>query len=145
MKITSPAFQDNEQIPQKYTCDGEDVNPPLKFEDIPAEAASLTLMFSDPDAPAKTFYHWVLFNMDPETSHIDEDSVPATAIEGKNDFDQLEYGGPCPPSGTHRFIFTLHALDGPLDLEEGAIAEEVLEAMEGHIIDTAQIVGTYGR
>ncbi|MCL5783988.1 MAG: YbhB/YbcL family Raf kinase inhibitor-like protein [Patescibacteria group bacterium] len=145
MEITSPVFENNGKIPQKYTCDGEDINPPLKFEDIPSEAASLALIVSDPDAPGKTFYHWLLFNMDPGTDHIDEDSVPSTAIEGKNDSEHSEYSGPCPPSGIHKYIFTLYALDGPLDLEAGATAEEILEAIEGHVIDAAQIIGTYGR
>lgn len=146
MKITSTAFKNNEQIPQEYTCDGDDINPPLKFEDVPNEAASLALIISDPDAvPKKPFYHWVLFNMDPGTDHIDEDSVPATAIEGKNDSDKLEYGGPCPPSGTHRYIFKLYALDSILDLEEGAVAQEVKQEMEGHIVETAEVIGLYSK
>lgn len=146
MKITSPAFENDEQIPQKYTCDGEDINPPLKFEDIPEDTASLALIVADPDAAGKKpFYHWVLFDMDVGTDHIDEDSVPTVAFEGKNDFNNTEYGGPCPSSGTHRYIFTLYALDGPLNLEEGSTDEEVLEAMERHIIDTAQLTGIYSR
>lgn len=148
MKITSPAFKNNEPIPQAYTCDGDDINPPLKFEDIPSDAASLALIISDPEAVSKKpFYHWVLFNMDPGTSHIDEDNVPGSVIEGKNDAGKLEYEGPCPPGGTgiHHYIFRLYALDGILDLEEGAIAEEVEQEMEGHIIETTEIIGIYGK
>lgn len=145
MKITSPAFENNEQISQKYTCDGEDINPPLRFEDIPDEAASLALIISDPDAPGKTFYHWVLFNIDPGTDHIDEDSVPGTALEGTNDFGNIEYGGPCPPFGTHRYIFKLYALNDILNLEEGATAQEVEQEMERRILENAEITGIYAR
>lgn len=146
MKIRSIAFEENGQIPEKYTCDGEDINPPLKFEDIPEDAASLDLIVSDPDAVSKApFYHWVLFNIDVDTKSIGEDSVPEAAVVGTNDFGNTEYGGLCPPSGTHRYIFTLYALDGPLNLDEGARAEEVLEEIETHIIDTAELVGTYTR
>lgn len=143
MNITSTAFEENQEIPEKYTCDGQDINPPLKFEDIPADAASLALIVSDPDASGGTFYHWVLFNIDVGTDHIDEDGVPVTAIEGTNDFDSTEYSGPCPPAGTHRYIFTFYALDGPLNLELGATAKEVIEAIEGHSIDTATLVSLY--
>lgn len=146
MKIRSIAFEENGQIPEKYTCDGEDINPPLKFEDIPEDTASLALIVSDPDAVSKTpFYHWVLFNIDVDTQSIGEDSVPEAAVVGTNDFGNTEYGGPCPPSGTHRYIFTLYALDGSLSLNESARAEEVLEEIETHIIDTAELVGTYTR
>ncbi len=145
MEITSAAFENNQFLPEKYTCDGLDINPPLNFEDIPDTAASLALTVSDPDAPSKIFYHWVLFNMDSGTDHVDEDSTPQAAIEGTGDSGNTEYSGPCPPSGTHRYIFTLYALDGPIDLEEGAESQEVLERMEGHIIDTAQLVGLYSK
>lgn len=145
MKIQSPAFGENKEIPEKYTCDGQDISPPLSFEDIPSDAASLALIVSDPDAPAKTFYHWVLFNIDVSTDHIDEDSIPVTAMEGTNDFGNTEYGGPCPSSGAHRYNFTLYALDGVLDLEGEMSAQEVLDEMEGHIIETAELVGAYSK
>lgn len=146
MKITSPVFKNNEPIPKIYTCDGDDINPPLKFKDIPDSAASLALIIADPDAiNKKPFYHWILFNIDPETNHVDEDSVPATAIEGKNDSGKLEYAGPCPPEGTgiHHYIFKLYALDNILGLEEGAIAQEVAQEMEGRILETAELIGIY--
>lgn len=145
MKITSTAFENNNPLPEQYTCDGQDINPPLKFESIPEDAAALVLIVSDPDAPIKTFYHWLLFNIDVSTKQIDEDSAPEGAVAGINDFGDTEYGGPCPPSGTHRYIFTLYALDGPLPLEEGATAKEVLEEMVTHIIEEAELVGLYER
>ncbi len=146
MKITSTAFEQNGNIPERYTCDGEDRNPPLQFEDIPNNAASLALIVSDPDAVGKKpFYHWVVFNIDPRTDHIEEASVPATAIEGRNDFGKGGYGGPCPPSGTHHYIFTLYALDSPLHLKRGATAEEVIQTIEGHILETAELRGVYSR
>jgi len=146
MKITSTAFEHNENIPELYTCDGKDRNPPLQFEDVPNNAASLALIVSDPDAVGKKpFYHWVVFNIDPRTDHIEEDSLPAAAIEGRNDFRKVEYGGPCPPSGTHHYIFTLSALDSHLHLEKGATAEEVIKAIKGHTIETAELVGVYSR
>lgn len=144
MQIFSPFFNNNEQIPEKYTCDGEDVSPPLLFEDIPGDAVSLTLLVIDPDAPGKTFTHWVIFNIDPEVRDIDEEEVPEGSTLGMNDFGRLEYGGPCPPAGEkHRYIFKLFALDSLISLEEGAIFEEIEQAMEGHILETAEIIAVY--
>jgi hypothetical protein len=146
MKITSTAFEQNGNIPELYTCDGEDKNPPLRLEGVPNNAASLALIVSDPDAVGKKpFYHWVVFNINPRTDHIEEDSLPATAIEGRNDFRKVEYGGPCPPSGTHHYIFTLYALDVQLPLEKGAAAAEVIKAIKGHTIEAAELVGLYSR
>jgi Raf kinase inhibitor-like YbhB/YbcL family protein len=146
MRIISTALEQNRNIPELYTCDGNDKNPPLRFEDIPNNAASLALIVSDPDAVGKKpFYHWVVFNIDPRTDQIEEDTLPATGIEGRNDFGKVEYGGPCPPSGTHHYIFTLYALDSSLHLEKGATAEEVIKATKGHTIETAELVGLYSR
>jgi Raf kinase inhibitor-like YbhB/YbcL family protein len=146
MRIISTALEQNRNIPELYTCDGNDKNPPLRFEDVPNNAASLALIVSDPDAVGKKpFYHWVVFNLDPRTDQIEEDTLPATGIEGRNDFGKVEYGGPCPPSGTHHYIFTLYALDSPLHLEKGATAEEVIKATKGHTIETAELVGLYSR
>lgn len=146
MKIISTAFEQNGNIPELYTCDGEDKSPPLQFEDVPNNAASLALTVSDPDAVGKKpFYHWVVFHIDPRTDHIEEDSLPATAIEGRNDFRKVEYGGPCPPSGTHHYIFTLYALDSSLHLKKGATAEEVIQAMKGHTLEATELVGLYSR
>lgn len=146
MKIKSSAFEENGIIPKKYTCDGEDVNPPLSFEDIPEETKSLALIVDDPDAPAKVWTHWVVFNIPPTTTEIGENSVPEGAIQGKNDFGKVEYGGPCPPPGpAHRYRFKIYGLDIELDLEEGASKQAVEQAMEGHILAQGILVGKYGR
>ena len=146
MRIISTAFEQNGTIPELYSCDGKDKNPPLRFEDVPNHAAGLALIVSDPDAVGKKpFYHWVVFNIDPRTDYIEEDSVPATAIEGRSDFRKVGYGGPCPPSGTHHYVFTLYALDSRLHLEKGTPVEEVIEAIKGHTIETAELVGLYSR
>lgn len=146
MKITSTAFEHNGTVPELYTCDGEERNPPLQFEDIPTNAVSLALIVSDPDAAGKKpFYHWVVFNIDPRTDHVEEESAPAAAIEGKNDFRKLGYGGPCPPSGTHHYLFTLYALDAHIPLKQGATAEEVTQGIKGHVLETAELRGVYSR
>lgn len=142
MRLKSPEFEHNGMIPSKFTCDGIDVNPTLVIEDIPNETKSLALIMDDPDAPMGTWVHWVVYNI-PPLSRIDEDSIPGT--QGKNDFRKLDYGGPCPPSGTHRYFFKLYALDGELDLEEGARKEDVEKAMEGHILAQAEFIGLYKR
>jgi Raf kinase inhibitor-like YbhB/YbcL family protein len=145
MKISSPAFEENSKIPEKYTCDGENVNPPLKIEGIPKEAKSLVLIVDDPDAPMGTFLHWLVWNIPPETNLIEENSLPEGAVQGKNDFGKENYGGPCPPFGTHRYFFKLYALDKKLDLPIGSKLKEVEEAMKGHILDQAQLIGLYQR
>jgi Raf kinase inhibitor-like YbhB/YbcL family protein len=146
MEITSTAFEQNGNIPALYTCDGEDKHPPLQFENVPNNAASLALIVSDPDAVGKKpFYHWAVFNIDPRTDRIEEDSMPATAMEGRNDFRKGEYGGPCPPSGTHHYVFTLYALDSPLHLEKGTTVEELIKEIKGHTLETAELVGLYSR
>jgi Raf kinase inhibitor-like YbhB/YbcL family protein len=145
MKISSPAFENNSKIPEKYTCDGENVNPPLKIEGVPKEAKSLVLIVDDPDAPMGTFLHWLVWNIPPETNFIEENSLPERAIQGKNDFGKENYGGPCPPFGTHRYFFKLYALDKILDLPPGSNLKEVEKAMDGHILDQDQLVGLYQR
>lgn len=145
MKITSPEFGANKKIPSKYTCEGEDVNPPLEFEDVPEDAKSLVLIVDDPDAPSKTWVHWVVFNIPPDTESIDEDTVPDEAILGRTDFGNKSYGGPCPPSGAHRYFFKLYALDIELDLESGSVKQEVEYAMQNHVIDHAEIIGIFAR
>ena len=104
MKITSSAFQNNAKIPSKYTCDGENVNPPLQFLDVPNDAKSLVLIVDDPDAPSKTWVHWVVYNIGTKTSEVKGNSVPEGGIEGMTDFGKPGYGGPCPPSGVHRYF-----------------------------------------
>ncbi|GBD33805.1 Putative lipoprotein LppC [bacterium HR34] len=145
MIIESPAFKNNERIPQKYTCDGKDINPPLIISGIPENAKSLALIVDDPDAPMKVWVHWLLWNIPASISEIKENSVPEEAVLGMNDFGRLEWGGPCPPSGTHRYFFKVYALDTNLDLPEGSRKEDLEKAMEGHILDFAQLIGLYSR
>lgn len=142
MKISSPAFQHNEKIPRKYTCDGENINPPLNFDDFPEDTKQLALIVDDPDAPGRIWVHWVVYKM-PVILHVDENSVPAT--QGINDFGSKSYGGPCPPSGQHRYYFKLYALDTKMDLDEGIDKEELLNAMKGHILEVAELIGLYSR
>ncbi len=144
LKLTSPAFGDNGMIPAKYTCDGDDINPELLVEGIPKEAKSLVLIMDDPDAPVGTWDHWIVFNI-PLVSKIEENSVPSGAVQGTNSFRKLDYGGPCPPSGTHRYMFKLYALDATLDLAEGANKADVENAMEGRILAQTKLIGLYKR
>ena|SRR2546421_9083449 len=145
MKLTSPTFEANQPIPSKYTCDGANHHPPLTVSQVPNEAQSLALVLEDPDAPKKGFTHWLLFDIPPSTREISEQEKPLSGTDGVNDFGVLGYRGPCPPSGTHHYVFTLFALDTKLALAEGALKGEVLTKMQGHILDTAQLVGTYSR
>jgi len=145
MKIESSAFKNNENIPSKYTCDGENINPPLKISEIPQNTVSLALIVEDPDAPGGTWIHWTVFNINPDTKQITENSVPEGAIEGVTDFGKPGYGGPCPPSGVHRYFFKLYALDLILKLNSSASADDIKKAMEGHILGSAELVGLYSR
>ncbi len=144
LKLTSPAFSNNGEIPSKYTCDGDNVNPELDISGIPDNAKSLVLIMDDPDAPAGTWGHWILFNI-PIISKIQENSVPADVLQGKNSWGKNEYGGACPPSGTHRYIFKLYALDTALDLDESANKRDVEKAMQGHILAQTKLVGLYSK
>ena len=139
MEVAS-VFKNNEMIPKKFTCQGEDINPKLIFEDIPKEAKSLALIMDDPDAPNQTFVHWVMYNI-PVIAKMDEDS--SIGIEGINSAGAVGYFGPCPPTGSHRYFFKLYALDTFLDLKKGASKEELEIAMNDHIIEKAQIIGLY--
>jgi len=145
LKISSTAFENNGNIPEKYTCDGMDLNPPLRFQNIPSGTKSLALIVDDPDAPMGTWVHWVVWNIDPKTGEIKEDAVPKGSLQGINDFGRHDYGGPCPPSGTHRYFFKLFALDTPLDLSTTARKADLEKAMKGHIVAQAQLVGFYKR
>ncbi len=150
LKIRSTAFNDGERIPKKYTCDGEDISPPLIWEDIPEGTVTLALISDDPDAPSKTWTHWLIFNIPPELNGLPESVEKVGELEngimqGFNDFGRIGYGGPCPPFGVHRYFFKLYALDTSLDLEPGTSKEELLEAMEGHIIEKTQMIGLYSR
>jgi len=140
MKLTSPEFQNNKLIPKKFTCQEDDVSPPLIIEDIPAEAKSLALIVDDPDATTGTWVHWVVFDI-PVISKIEENSIPGK--RGTNDFGRKDYGGPCPPSGTHRYFFKIYALKEKLNLDEGIRKEDLEEVMQEHILDKAELIGLY--
>ena len=145
MQLKSNAFENNGIIPGKYTADGENVNPNLEINNAPENAQSLVLIIDDPDAPAGDWVHWILFNIPADTALIEEDKIPYGAVQGMNDFENNNYGGPSPPRGTHRYFFKLYALDSNLDLQEGATKQEVEDAMQGHIIGKAQLIGLYSR
>ena len=145
LTITSPAFKHNQMIPSKHTCDGADVNLPLGIENVPPEAKSLALIMDDPDAPAGTWVHWVIWNIDTRTREIRENSVPSGAMQGVNDFRKRDYGGPCPPSGTHRYFFKLYALDTTLNLGPDTTKAVLERAIRGHIVAHTELIGLYKR
>ncbi|MDH7517653.1 MAG: YbhB/YbcL family Raf kinase inhibitor-like protein [Candidatus Thermoplasmatota archaeon] len=144
MKLFSSAFRDGETIPSKYTCDGSDVSPPLSFSDVPENTKSLALIMDDPDAPMGTWIHWLVWNI-PVNKTVIEENEGLKFPQGLNDFGKIGYGGPCPPSGTHRYYFKLYALDTMLNLNEGAKKEQLVSAMSGHIIEETQLMGKYSR
>ena len=143
LSVMSSAFENNKFIPAKYTCDGDDVNPPLAIEGVPEGTKTLALIVDDPDAPMGTWDHWIVWNIPATTSKIAENTVPGT--EGMNDFRRRSYGGPCPPSGTHRYFFKVYALDLKLDLSPTSRKRDVEKAMQGHILAKGELVGLYRR
>jgi Raf kinase inhibitor-like YbhB/YbcL family protein len=145
LMISSPAFENNGLIPEEYTCEGRNVNPRLVIGNIPPGTKSFALIVDDPDAPMGTWVHWVVWNIPPETREIRENSLPAGANQGLNDFRKHEYGGPCPPSGTHRYFFKLYALDALLDLPHNTTKTGLEKAMTGHVIEHSGVVGLYKR
>ena len=138
--VKTPAFENNKLIPAKYTCDGDNVNPPLTIEDVPAE---MVLIIDDPDASAGTWNHWLVWNISPATRKIEENTVPGT--EGITTYRRHAYGGPCPPSGTHRYFFKVYALDMELDLNPNSRENDVEKAMEGHTLAKGELLGLYHR
>ena len=149
-ELTSPAFAHGEPIPRKYTCDGEDISPPLRWSDPPQGTQSLALIADDPDAPIGTWIHWVLYNLPAETRGLPETippdaDLPDGSQHGQNSWRRLGYGGPCPPSGTHRYFFKLYALDAVLDLVASASKKQLLRAMERHVLAQAELMGVYAR
>lgn len=150
IQLTSTAFKESESIPRPYTCDGIDISPPLEWTGAPKSAKTIALIVDDPDAPSGTFVHWVLYNLPADGLGLIE-NTPATetlrggGMQGKNDFGKIGYGGPCPPSGTHRYFFKVYALDAELSLKVGATKAEVEKAMQGHIVAQGQLMGTYSR
>ena len=150
IKVTSSAFEEGGMIPSRYTCDGENVSPPLNWEQVPEATRTVALICDDPDAPMGTFVHWVLFNLPADTTELPEDfpddeTLPNGARQGISDFGKTGYGGPCPPSGTHRYYFKVYALDTKLDVVSIMDKPTLLEAMEGHILAQGQIMGKYKR
>ena len=144
MKITSSVFQQGGNIPSKFTCDGADTSPPLQIQEIPPTAKSLVLIVDDPDAPSGLFTHWIIWNISPQTNTIAEGSAPK-GVEGMNDFGKSRYGGPCPPSGTHRYFFKIFALDKELDLPAGSKRAQLDAAMKGHVMAQGELMGRYSR
>lgn len=144
MQITSSAFPDNGEIPLKYTCDGDDVSPPLTIARVPPGTKSLALIVDDPDAPAGVWTHWVVYDMTADTREIPEGTEPA-GVPGMTSFRRGEYGGPCPPDREHRYFFKLYALDSLLRLPVGAAKADVETAMAGHIVEQAELVARYRR
>ncbi|MFQ5965417.1 MAG: YbhB/YbcL family Raf kinase inhibitor-like protein [Candidatus Scalinduaceae bacterium] len=150
LEIKSTSFVEGGTIPGKYTCDGPDVSPPLSWAQSPEGTKSLVLICDDPDAPMGTWVHWVLYGLSPNTLELPEgipveEVVLGGAKQGTNDFRRIGYGGPCPPGGTHRYYFKLYAVDSELDLDAGATKDEVLKAIEGHVLAEGQLMGRYSR
>lgn len=152
MKLNSPVFQEGQEIPQKYTCEGEDISPPLSWEDIPPNTKSLALIIEDPDAPdpsapKMTWVHWVLYNIDPSTNGLPEDAqqrgLPAGILSGLTNWNKTIYGGPCPPIGRHRYFHRLFALDTKLVGLDKPTADALRSAMKQHVITEAVLIGTY--
>jgi len=149
-ELTSTAFGAGESIPSLYTCDEQDISPPLAWSDPPTDTQSLALICDDPDAPMGTWVHWVLYNLPAEARALPKDVPPDAerpdgSRHGQNSWRRLGYGGPCPPGGTHRYFFKLYALDSALDLKSGASKKKLLQAMEGHILAQTELMGTYRR
>ncbi len=150
LTLTSPAFAHNAVIPVRHTCDGEDVSPELAFSGVPPETASLMLVCDDPDASSGVWDHFLLFNLSPATPGLPEGLPPASnspcgGLSGKNSWGRFGYGGPCPPSGSHRYVFTLYALNARLDLPAGVSKRDLLRAAKGHILASATLIGRYRR
>jgi Raf kinase inhibitor-like YbhB/YbcL family protein len=147
LTLTSTDFANNSPMPVLHTCDANDISPELNWDGAPANTKSFALIVADPDAPTGTFYHWVVFNIPRETKHFDQNApkTVANGTFGKNTFGELGYKGPCPPQGTHHYIFTLYALDSTLNLPSNADAAAVLKALQSHILEKAELAATYKR
>lgn len=143
ISVTTPAFQAGGDVAAKFTCNGANVNPELRINGVPSEAKSLVLIVDDPDAPRGLFTHWIVWNIDPKATGIGENSAPAGGIQGTNDFGKRNYGGPCPPSGTHRYFFKIYALDTKLDLKPSARRAELDAAMRGHTLAQGELMARY--
>jgi Raf kinase inhibitor-like YbhB/YbcL family protein len=150
IEITSITFDDGGMIPSKYTCDDQNVSPPLSLSSVPDSAKSLALICDDPDAPAGTWVHWVMYNIPPKTKELPENIPPKKELpdgtkQGLNDFRNYGYGGPCPPSGTHRYFFKIYALDTELKPGGDITKQDLLDMMKDHILAQGQLMGKYSR
>jgi len=150
IKITSPVFHEGEHIPKRFSCNDVNVSPPLDFVDIPEATESIALILEDPDAPGGLFTHWIIFNLPADTENLPEhvkgrELMDDGSKHGLNSFGLVGYGGPCPPRGTHRYFFKIYALDEKLDLPPLIRRDEILEAMEGHILDKGELMGVFTR
>jgi Raf kinase inhibitor-like YbhB/YbcL family protein len=150
IKLTSAAFKDGQSIPRPYTCDGVNISPPLEWSGVPRAAKTLAIVCDDPDAPGGTWVHWVLYNLPADNIGLVEnlpttEKLAAGGFQGPNDSGKIGYGGPCPPSGTHRYFFRVYALDSELPLKAGATKTDLTKAMEGHTLVQGQLMGTYRR
>ncbi len=148
LQVRSSAFREGGMIPQKYACDGEDISPPLSWEAVPEGTRSIALIMDDPDAPRGTFVHWVLYDLPANVRELPEnvpgdENLSSGARQGRNSLGKIGYGGPCPPSGTHRYFFKVYALDAQTNLAPGKTKEDLLKTMEGHILAQGQIMGRY--
>ena len=146
MKIESNAFQNGGEIPRKYGYKKDNVNPALIINDVPADAKSLALVMDDPDAMGavgKVWVHWVVWNIDPSTGQINENSIPSNSVQGKTDFGEIAYGGPAPPDKEHTYLFKLYALDDKLSLDEGSTKPQLEEAMKNHVVAESKLEGRY--
>src|SRR3989440_12380770 len=150
LKVTRPAFREGQPFPKQYTCDGINISPPLEWSGVPKTAKTIAIICDDPDAPVGTWVHWVLYNLPADKIGLIEntpatETLPGGAMQGTNDFKKFGYGGPCPPSGTHRYFFKLYSLDAELSLKSCATKADLEKAMEGHIVSQGQLMGTYRR
>ncbi|QEM70192.1 YbhB/YbcL family Raf kinase inhibitor-like protein [Geobacter sp. FeAm09] len=145
LTVSSPGFNQGEAIPARHTCDGEDTSPALVIGKVPPATRSLALVMDDPDAPMGTWVHWVVWNIPPQTREIPAHALPSQASEGKNDWHRTGYGGPCPPTGTHRYFFRVYALDTVLHLGNSTTKGELERAMQGHVLAKGELMGTYKR
>ena len=150
MQVTSTAFKEGQSIPRQYTCDGVNISPPLEWNGVPKSAKTIAIIADDPDAPSGTWVHWVVYNLPAENIGLVEnlpltENLKAGGFQGKNDFQKIGYGGPCPPSGTHRYFFKVYTLDSELPLKAGATKADIEKAMQGHIVAQTQLMGTYSR
>jgi Raf kinase inhibitor-like YbhB/YbcL family protein len=150
ISLTSSAFIEGAMIPQRYSCDGEDISPPIAWSNVPPGTRSFALICDDPDAPVGTWDHWVVYNIPAHVTSLNEgiaekSIVDNGAVHGNNSWGRIGYGGPCPPSGTHRYFFKIFALDTLLDLKSGSTSSQLVNAMEGHILAQGQLMGRYQR